>query len=265
MTLVLLLQAFVAPMLAAVIAAFTKKFYPVVLVVSFWVISIWVKGTSIEAMDSVAMALTLSVGLFYLPKAWSTRWKVLAHVLLLAVLSVWQVKNFASSLSPLTWTLQAVFLAFTVGFSWWVPLDEEKGTRTPVLSSLVMRNLFLLVPIGYLAILSPLAGSILVGQIAGLVALFGLVIWLYQGLGIATGRQLAIFVAAPTLFIGQMAYHYVEIPWTSLAIGLVGWLPLLSQRVSAQSRWLQLLFVGCVYALLLAIGLYLEWPEQSLY
>ncbi len=263
MTFELFMQAFIAPLLVAIVAGFVKRWYPVVLAIGFWGISLWVKGLTLEAMDTIAMAVTLSAALILLSGSLAIRWLALAQWVMLVALSIWQVKNFAQDLPGLSWIIQAVLLTGIVAFSWLVPAGES--TTPKLWSRFDTRQLYWLIPVGYLAIVSPLAGSILIGQMAGLVAVFAVAVWIFQVGGHSDEKQLALFVAAPALFAGQMAWHYAEIPWTSLLVGLVGWLPLLITPLRKRSAWLHLLIAAVLFAGLTGLGLWLEWPEQSLY
>lgn len=267
MTMTIALQAFVAPLFAVLLAALARSFWPWVAAASFWAISLWVKGMSLEAMDSVAMSFTLAAIMAYWLNHESMtlrrfRWLAVVHLGLLVGLSVWQVKNFASTLPFNSWVIQFVFLGGIWALSTfrvWLESDSTGWARYD------LSALFWIIPVGYLAVLSPIAGSLLVGQIAGLIAVFGLLLWLLQGRGFVSTRQLGILMATPSLFIGQMAWHYVEIPWTSLSLGLLGWLPLLWPGLQTSKVWLKLVLAIVALGTALAIGLTLEWPEQSLY
>ncbi|WP_196156955.1 hypothetical protein [Reinekea sp. G2M2-21] len=263
MTFELFMQAFIAPVLVAIVAGFVKRWYPVVIAIGFWGISLWVKGLTLEAMDSIAMVVTLSAVLILLSGSLSKRWLALAQWFTLAALSTWQVKNFALDLPLLSWIIQAVLLTGVVAFSWLVPAGES--TAPKAWSRFDTRQLYWLIPVGYLAIVSPLAGSILIGQMAGLIAVFALAVWIFHASRHSDEQQLALFVAAPALFVGQMAWHYAEIPWTSLLVGLVGWVPLLMTSMRKRAAWFHLLIATVLFAGLTSLGLWLEWPEQSLY
>lgn len=265
MTFTIALQAFIAPILAVILAAVARQAWPLVVAAGFWAISLWVKGVGLEAMDSVAIALTLSALVALSAKHLSApRFHLVAvvQVLLLVGLSVWQVKNFAAGLPILSWVIQFGFLLLVwllSTFRTWEDRSVSGWQRYEPAA------LFWLIPVAYVAVLSPIAGSLLVGQIAGLIAVFGLLLWLLQGRGLVSSHQLGLLVATPSLFIAQMAWHYVEIPWTSLCIGLLGWLPLLWPGLARSPWWVKLLLGAALFGVALATGLTLEWPEQSLY
>jgi hypothetical protein len=267
MTLTIFVQAFLAPLFAAFIAAFAKRYYALILAIAFWAISFWVKGTTVQAMDSVAMAFTMSSILLtaysFNPESKKRVFATVQFVGLVA-LSVWQVKNFASDIPIIGWVVQLTVLAFFVGLSWRQEWPATIASRTFAKRFNVV-GLLWLVPSGFVAMVSPIAGSLLVGQLAGLIAFLGLCVWLYQGLNRSSTNELALLVATPSVFIGQMAWHYVEIPWTSLLLGLVPLLLLFWRGLTKQALLIQLLTCGLAFASALALGLYLEWPEQSLY
>jgi len=267
MTLTIFAQAILAPLLFASLAMLSRTYYPLLLAVVFWFISLWVKGYTLEAMDSVAIAFTIAAVFITLHKQAPTLPKRMVGAvqwLLLVGLSVWQVKNFASSISMLGWVIQFGFLGCAVALAWWQrwPVGKDSGS---VLQRFNLDGLFWLIPVGFLSILSPIAGSLLVGQVSGLIAVLGLVVWAYQGWARTSVNELALLIAVPTLFIAQMAWHYVEIPWTSLALGFIGWVPLMFPEFSKVPWWAKLITGVGLFSASLAAGLYLEWPEQSLY
>lgn len=265
MTFQLFAQAFLAPILLIIVAGFLKKYHALALLVGFWVVSIWVDSPRVQAMDSIAFALTISTVAIYLIDRVKGRWLMVAHFLLLAILSVWQVKNFVMSISVTGWITQAIMLLIAIVLPWWVSHPQKTESHSSFINRFSFSGLFWLIPIGYLSILSPLAGSIIVGQMGGLVAMLGLGMWLYQGFGQSNNCKLAQWIATPTVFVGLMAYHYVLIEWTSLALGLLGWLPLLWKGLNRVPWWLQFIAAGVLFVTLTALGLYIEWPEQSLY
>ncbi|EAR09175.1 hypothetical protein [Reinekea blandensis] len=265
MTFTIVLQAFIVPLIAVFLAALVRHYWPLLIAAAFWGISLWVKGPTLEAMDSVAMAFTLSSVLALTQSVVSRerqRLFAIGQLVLLVLLSVWQVKNFAASLPVISWVIQFAFLLIVWALSTFRRWDEspKAGWQRYELGAL-----FWILPAGYVAILSPIAGSLLVGQISGLIAVFGLLVWGLQGRQQVSSAQLGLLVATPTLFIAQMAWHYVEIPWTSLSLGLLGWLPLLWPGLQRAPWWLKLVLAAVLFGAALAIGLTLEWPEQSLY
>ncbi len=263
MTMTLLYQALLAPLVVLGLAAFARAWYPLILVVGFWIISLWVKGTTIQAMDSVAIAFTLAAANSMLIGKVKAPVRMIAAAILLVALSVWQVKNFASSISVMAWVIQFAFLAVAIVLPElkWTTADSEKK----FFNRFDVAALFWLVPVGAVAFMSPLAGSIIVGQIAGLVATLVFGVWFYNAKSQASVHQLAVLVATPALFIAQMGWHYVEISWTSIALAIIGWLPVLWPGLKKQAWWLQLILVIVFFAAILGTQLYLEWPEGSLY
>lgn len=265
MTFTIVAQAFIAPLIAIIVALFTRQYWPLLVAAAFWLISLWVKGFSLEAMDSVAMAFSLSALVVFANGFLSIKHQRLVaagQLVLLVALSVWQVKNFAASLPVISWVIQFGFLALVWAlstFRTWQSNSESGWQRYDLAA------LFWILPVGYIAILSPIAGSLLVGQIAGLIAVFGLLVWGLQGRGLVSNQQLGVLVATPSLFIAQMAWHYVEIPWTSISLGLLGWLPLLWPGLQRSAWWLKVVLALVLFAVALGAGLTLEWPEQSLY
>lgn len=263
MTVTLALQAFLAPIVLLLIAAFSRKWYPIILAAGFWGISLWVKGFALEAMDSVAIAFTIAAINALLIDKVKTHYRVPVAAVLLVILSIWQVKNFAADLPIMSWVIQFAFLAVTLLLPEWKVANSASETK--FLGYADVSAAFWLVPVGAIAFLSPFAGSIVVGQMAGLIAMLVLGAWFYSLRSQATAHQLAVLVATPTLFIAQMAWHYVEIPWTSLSIAILGWLPLLWPGLKKQPWWVQTLILVVFFAAILGSQLYLEWPEESLY
>lgn len=263
MTMTLLLQALLAPLIAIGIAAFARAWFPVILVVGFWAISFWVKGTTIEAMDSIAMAFTVAAINCLLTGKVKALYRVPVSAVVLVALSVWQVKNFASDISMAAWAIQFVFLAVALLLPEWKVAHAESDSK--LLKRFDVAALFWMVPVGSIAFSTPIAGSIVVGQMAGLVATMAFGSWFFVAFGKASVRQLALLSAIPALFAAQMAWHYVEIPWTSLSVALIGWLPLLWPGLKKQAWWLQAILVIVFFVALLAGQLYLEWPQESEY
>jgi len=260
------LQAFIVPVFAVILAAFARSYFPLVIAVAFWAISLWVKGITIAAMDSVAISISISaLFIVILNRTKLTKILLVAiHAVLLILLSIWQVKNFASDIQTTAWLLQFSFIAIALGLSWWQRWKPVTGADSR-LRRFQFDGLFWLIPVAYIAVLSPIAGSLMVGQMAGLITIFGLAVWVSQGWNKATVNDLSMIVATPTLFIGQMAWHYVEIPWTSLALGLIGWLPLLFPKFSNNNWLVKLILAAVLFGAILSLGLFLEWPEKSLY
>jgi hypothetical protein len=263
MTITLLFQALIAPLFVIGLAALARGWYPAVIVVGFWVLSLWVKGFTFEAMDSIAMALTLAAVSSVLTTRVSTWQRSLVYAVALIALSVWQVKNFAADLSLFSWLIQFSILALAV------VLPELKTTTVradqPLFNRFDVTALFWLIPIGALAFLSPIAGSIIVGQMSGLIALLLFGVWFLNKHPQQGHKKLAILITVPSLFAAQMAWHYVEIPWTTIAISLLGWLPLLWPGLKKMNVWSQALILVLLFGSILGIQLYLEWPQGSLY
>ena len=263
MTQTLALQAFLAPFILLILAAFARRWYPLVLAAGFWAINLWIKGLTLEAMDSVAIAFTIAAVNAVLVGKVLLRYRLPITALALVALSVWQVKNFAADLPGLSWVIQFAFLAITLLLPEWKTAhaaSEQKFAKRIDVSAL-----FWLLPTGALAFTSPIAGSIVVGQMAGLIATLVFGAWFYSWRNQASVHQLALLVATATLFIAQMAWHYVEIPWTSLSIAILGWLPLLWPGLKKQPWWLQAIILVVCFAAILGAMFYLEWPEEALY
>ncbi|MEJ2043299.1 MAG: hypothetical protein P8X74_13660 [Reinekea sp.] len=261
MTLTLLLQALLAPVMAIILAAFVRTWFPVILIVGFWAVNFWVKGTTIEAMDSIAMAFTVAAINCLLTDKVKALYRVPVSAVILMALSVWQVKNFASDISIAAWAIQFVFLAVALLLPEWKLVQAQSDRK--LLNRFDVAALFWMIPVGSIAFSTPIAGSIVVGQMAGLVATMAFGSWFLVAFGKASVQQLTILSAVPALFAAQMAWHYVEIPWTSLSVALIGWLPLLWPGLKKQAWWLQAILVIVFFAALLAGQLYLEWPEES--
>jgi hypothetical protein len=220
MTATLALQAFLAPILLLIIAAFSRNWFPAVLAAGFWGISLWVKGFALEAMDSVAIAFTIAAVNSLLVDKVKALYRVPVTAIVLVALSVWQVKNFAADLPVMSWVIQFAFLAIALLLPEWKMANAASDNK--FLNRADIGALFWLVPVGAIAFLSPFAGSIVVGQMAGLIAMLVFGAWFYSWRHQASAHQIALLVATPALFIAQMAWHYVEIPWTSLSLAILG-------------------------------------------
>ena len=255
MTPEILLQAFALPLAALVAAAFSKQWLLIPIVVVFWIDSLWIRGMSLNAMHSIAMAATLStLAVYYFDKVNRVKWHI-GYFLLATVLSIWQVKNFADQISILAWVLQLAILAFVI----FAPTIAHTPDKTDFMS------LLWILPAGFVAVLSPIAASIMIGQFGGLVAVFGVGLWLLSWRRQISVQKMAIWVLMPTLFVAQMAWHYAEIDWKALILGLLALIPLLVLRQYRLAFWQQLLLVALVAGVVFGAGLWMEWPEQSLY
>ncbi len=263
MNMVLLSQILIAPVIILIIAAFSKRWAIVPIVIGFWLVVLSIKGLTLQAMDSVAIALTASALLIALRSKLNHITVAIISFIFFALLSIWQVKNFAGSLTIMSWVIQFLFLLLAV--VWPTLTKQTHDTSDSWLSQLNFAGLLWIIPIGYTAILSPIAGSLVIGQVSGLLALLTLGLWIIRLKGNISMNTIAMLVAVPVVFISQMAWHYAEISWTSLALGYLAWLPLLWRGIYRQPWYVQLAIVIVCFAFVMSAGLYLEWPEESLY
>lgn len=255
MTTEILLQAFALPLAVLLVAAFSRQWLLVPVAIGFWIDAIWIKGTRFVAMDSIALALTLSTLAVYGFERMKRPVWLSVYLTLAVLLSWWQVKNFAGNIPVTGWILQLVILVLVI----LAPLMAADQKKTDFLS------LLWLVPAGFVGVLSPIAASVMIGQFGGLIATFGAGLWLLSWRGQLSIRQLAIWIMLPTLFAAQMAWHYAEIDWKALILGMLALVPLVALRQHRLRWWQQLVVVAVVAAIIFSTGLWMEWPEQSLY
>lgn len=264
MTMQLILQAFIAPLLLVLAASAKQQLQPVVVAIGIAFIISWVEGWGLAAMDSVWLAFLVSSAVVLFARAFPKPLVWAVQTLVLAALSVWQVKNFASSLPASSWLIQGGVLIAVTAMPMWLAARQVQPQL--ILGKWDISQLFWLTPAIFIACVSPIAGSLMIGQIAGLLALTGGLIWLVSPWRNAVTEWFGYWWAVPTLFIGQMAWHYAEIPWTTLLIGLIGWLPLFFiPTLNKFPAYVPLIKWVTLTGLLVAVGLWLEWPEQSLY
>lgn len=264
MTLLILIQAFIAPFVVAALAALARSFYPLVIAAGFWGVSWWVKGAGIEPMDSIAIALALGAVVVVSMSRLKPAIFIAVQAVLLVVLSWWQVRIFADEIPLLGWVGTFAVLALAIVLPWFAKSAEPEPDAT-FLKRYDIVGLAWIMPIGMISIVTPIAGSIIIGQIGGLLALLGLLVWVYQGFKLSNSKQLGLLVATPTLFVALMAIHFAYIPWTAYVIAVLGWMPLVIPGLRKQHLIVQLLVLGVVFGVITGTGLYLEWPEGSLY
>ena len=271
MAITILTQTILMPSLCVALASLLSRWRPIVILCGFWLVSLWIKGGELQALDSIAIALSIAV-ITGICLEYMNRVAVLGAYLVLAVLlCLWQVKNFAADLSLASWVIEGTFLIAALAWPFVVNhligVDKESANVASQ-DNTVNRLAYLLwvVPLGYMAVITPIAGSVIIGQMLAVLAVLfaGLVV-----LSLFNQAQnpfiITLMVSLPSFVGARMAWHYAEVSWYWLLIGFVAWLFLLIMPLYRIKLWPLLFMLGGVFLGLTGIGLYFVWPEGSLY
>ena len=61
MAITILTQTILMPSLCVALASLLSRWRPIVILCGFWLVSLWIKGGELQALDSIAIALSIAV------------------------------------------------------------------------------------------------------------------------------------------------------------------------------------------------------------
>lgn len=248
----MIVQSAALPLLSG-IAAWTFRSYALwILVGTVWLSGLWQTNGQLHSILTPVIAMTIMAALYTMkndpPK--------IAYALLITVISAglywWMVRRFIGQTEIIEWaiTLAGVFLS--------IIYIQSLKDNTPHPAFLA-----LLAPLGGMALVVALFGSIKIGVISGTMASIALAAWVLSLKNITNDRVLAQIVTLPTLFVSVLAYYFAEIQVELLFILLLNWLliPVLN-RYPALIQYTMVFILGIATT---GMALWLGWPEQPPY
>lgn len=251
MTSQLLLPSLVAPgLLTLALLALALRWHWLVAVVpvaSALLATAWLQGLGLAMLDgfwllALAAALALKVGKWW----W---WAVAAQVIGLLL-----VRRFADSIEPLAWLVHGLMLLLPLALL----RVAGEASRHWAFAALVA-SIASLVPI------VGLGGSAKMAQMLGALASATALVWLF-GLLVPSLRTLSqstlLAAQLPAAWLALSAFHLAATSPLALALPALYWL-LIAWR--HKPLWQQAGGLVVITAVVLTIGLWIVWPEQSLY
>lgn len=222
MTWQMLAQSFGIPLLAAAIAYYINRKPLYILTLGFWAATIWLTNFSLHSMTAIAFMLTLTVFSQEIPNAKFPRWlKSSAVIAIGALMYWWMVRRFSERLDLVEWIVPIALIASSYLFS-----ISALKSRTN------FSHLAWIAPLGGLALVVSLFGSVKIGVLSGTLASVSLLGWVIYYIRKLDSRELATWIALPSMFIAFLAYHFAEIDPLYLLILFGNWLliPLLANK-----------------------------------
>ncbi|WP_119395954.1 hypothetical protein [Salinibius halmophilus] len=221
--------------------------------------TVWLEGvtiTNLAMLDGFWLMALLACASVALSQIQAKKWAVIALIATSQAVALFLVRRFADSIEPLAWIVHVLMLV--VPSSLLLVPTSTKADKHWVFTVLVA-SIALLAPI------VGLGGSIKMAQMLGALATGAAFIWL-AGMLQPTLRNLsqATLLAAqlPAAWLALSAYHLSGTAAIAVALPAIVWATLLlrNRPLVAQAAVFAVL-VGAA----LVTGLWLVWPEQSLY
>lgn len=234
-------------------------------VISAW---LWIKGWLVpwppRAVDLVvAAALLGSVFLVGGNSAWlSGNRGVMASAAVLAGLLLWACRILLPEWGSADWMLGLVAPVLIITFALFVADRAEISQRDAANAGLAL--------LAYQPLVLSIGGSLLMGQLAGVLTTGFAALWVLMQVNRIQlpARGVLGLALLPGLMLLVVAWQFAEISPSALSLGLL--LPLLYLALLSMQRlpagwWVRHGLLAVALGIQLGIGLWLVWPEQSLY
>lgn len=253
MTWQMLVQSFVIPIIAAIISYLINRKPLYILTIGIWISSMWQTSFSFHSMNVVALALTLTTICTDVQTNRFSNW--IKHTCIIAIgiaLYWWMVRRFTAQLNILEWIFPLGLVALSYIFS-------VKTTNTRI----NFVHLAWIAPLGGLALVISLFGSVKIGVLSGTFALTSLFAWIIFYINKYESKTFAIWIALPSVFTALLAYHFAEIEPMLLVILFSNWILISILGNSRPATQFTVIFITGIVTT--GLTLYLGWPEQGFY
>lgn len=263
MTMQMLLPALIAPALLTLVVVALAWRFERALMATLVAISVmataWLQGidlASLAVLDGYWLLAVLATAAIMLGQKTNRKWAMIALVASSQAVALFLVRRFADSIEPLAWLVHGLMLLLPVGL---YALQASRERSTHWAFAALVASLATLAPI------IGLGGSIKMAQMLGALATAASVIWLAGLLRPslqAASQQLLIAAQLPGAWLALSAFHLSGTSAVALALPALMWLVLALRH--QKLSWQIPAFIVLVVAVL-ATGLWMVWPEQSLY
>lgn len=263
MTMQMLLPTIVAPALLTLLLAGASWRYERVLMATLVAITVlatsWLQGIELVALavlDGYWLLALLVTAAVMLGHKTNKKWAMIALIASSQAVALFLVRRFADSIEPLAWLVHGMMLLLPVAL---FALQTSSERSTHWAFAALVASLATLAPI------IGLGGSIKMAQMLGALATAAGVLWLVGLLRPAlqaSSQQLLIGAQLLGAWLALSAFHLSGTSPLALALPSFMWLVL---GLRSQKLVVQIVVFTLLMAAVLGLGLWMVWPEQSLY
>lgn len=221
--------------------------------------TVWLEGvaiTNLAMLDGFWLMALLACASVALSQIQAKKWAVIALIATSQAVALYLVRRFADSIEPVAWLIHVLMLVLPSSLLLVNP--SNKSNKHWAFASLAAS-------IAVLAPIVGLGGSIKMAQMLGALATAAGFIWL-AGMLKPMLRSLSqsVLLAAqlPAAWLALSAYHLSGTSAIAVALPALLWATLLLRSKSLMS---QIAVFAVLAGVAMALGLWLVWPEQSLY